>query len=536
VSKQSIWQQGAVIYQIYPRSFYDATGDGVGDLAGLIDKLDYLGGSPESLGVTAIWLSPIYTSPMADFGYDVANYTDVDPLFGNLKDFKLLVREAHKRSIKIVLDFVPNHSSDEHPWFIESSSSLDNPKRDWYVWRDAKADGKVPNNWISCFGGSAWQFSLKTQQYYLHSYLSKQPDLNWDNPALREAMKSVMRFWLDLDVDGFRVDAVDWMSKDPKFQDDPPLHPSSNTLPKEYNELRHTYSRNGPYLFDRLNEMTEVLAEYKDRFMITEVHPETDNKMHGYLEYYEGVNPHLSAPFNLQSIHLPWDAAKYRNFVNDFQSAMKPGYTPIYTTGNHDESRIATRIGNDAARTAAMMLLTLPGIAFMYYGEELGMTDVILSPEEIRDPFIKPGEGRDPQRTPMQWSNSSHAGFTKGKPWLPVSSNYPRVNVETEAGLANSLLNLYKKLLAFRNHSAILKTGTYKSIPIHRNIFGYERCLGSHKILVLLNFSAVAHELKIESLEGTLQLSTYLDIEDEAINKIVKLRPNEGVIIEVSND
>jgi alpha-glucosidase len=436
VKDQSVpWLQGAVIYQIYPRSFFDPKATGVGSLKGIIDKLDYFGGTNTSLGVSALWISPIYPSPMADFGYDVSNHTDVDPIFGTLDDLKRLVSEAHSRDLKIILDLVPNHTSDEHPWFVESKSSLTNPKRNWYTWRDPGTQQTTPNNWLSVFGGSAWEFSEETGQYYLHTFLKKQPDLNWDNPELREAMKSVMRFWLDLGVDGFRVDAVDWLSKDPEFKDDPEREQvlSPVTAVSDYYDLVHSASRDGPHLFDRLNEMTEVLKEYDECFMITEAHPETTNKIQGYLQYYKSVNPHLSAPFNFEGIYLPWKAQAFRNFVDKFQAVMKPGYMPIYTVGNHDESRIASRIGYPAARVAAMMLLTLPGMAFIYYGEELGMTNITVDSDARRDPVTIPGRNRDPQRSPMQWNTAAHAGFTNGTPWLPVSELFHVVNVETES-------------------------------------------------------------------------------------------------------
>lgn len=532
ITKNNYWHHGAVIYQIYPRSFFDAKGTGVGNLQGIIDKLDYLGGSPDSLGVTTIWISPIYTSPMADFGYDIANYCDIDPIFGNLDDLKLLVTEAHKRSIKVMLDFVPNHSSDEHPWFIESKSSRDNPKRDWYVWRSPKPDGSPPNNWLANFGGSAWELSEQTNEYYLHSFLTKQPDLNWDNPLVREALKSAMRFWLDLGVDGFRVDSVHWLSKDPLFRDDP-LRTHLRKPPEisEYETLLHTYSRDGPHLFDRLKEMTEVLKEYQDRFMITEAHPEAKDRVQGYLEYYKTVNPQYCAPFNFEGIYLPWKASVFRNFVDAFQAVMMADYAPIYDIGNHDVSRVASRIGRPAARTAAMMLLTLPGLPFIYYGDELGMTDVAVTDEQIRDPYVEPGRGRDPQRTPMQWNDQKHAGFTKGSPWLPVSPDYPQMNVQTEFQDDTSLLNLYRCLIHFRNKSEALKSGTYCSVDAGEDIFGYERSLGKKKLLILLNFSMEPKQVTLKNLKGEIELSTYLDKQGITIGEEIDLRSGEGLII-----
>jgi alpha-glucosidase len=514
------WHTDAVVYQIYPRSFLDTSGNGIGDLSGIINKLDYLGGGSDSLRITAIWLSPIYTSPMADFGYDVANYTDIDPLFGNLAIFSQLLTEAHQRDIKVILDFVPNHSSDQHPWFIESQSSLDNPKRDWYVWREPDEDSNPPNNWQSNFGGSAWELSPITNQYYLHSFLAQQPDLNWDNPEVREAMKTALRFWLDLGVDGFRVDAVDWLSKDADLRNDPAHGPK--------------YSRNGPHLFKRLNEMAQVLREYDDRFMITEAHPATADKIEDYLQYYEAVNAQLSAPFNLEGIYTPWIAAEFRDFVDKFQASMKPGYTPIYTLGNHDESRLATRIGIAAARTAAMMLLTLPGLPVMYYGDEIGMADVAVPEDQSRDPFAGAGNNRDGQRTPMQWDASPSAGFTSGTPWLPIANDYEQVNVQKQALDSESILELYKQLINFRTNSDILKYGSYTSADFGPNIFGYYRTYEGKTLLILLNFVSEPQTIAPKIISGVIKMSTYLDISDIALPSELLLRANEGLLIEVS--
>jgi alpha-glucosidase len=537
VTDKHTWLPGAVIYQIYPRSFYDAKGTGVGNIQGIIDKLDYLGGTPDSLGVTAIWISPIYKSPMADFGYDVSDYTNIDPIFGTVPDVELLVAEAHKRDIKVILDFVPNHTSDEHPWFVESRSSLTNPKRDWYVWRDPATDGSAPNNWLSVFGGSAWELSPQTGQYYLHSFLAKQPDLNWDNPEVREAMEAAMRFWLDKGVDGFRMDAVDWLSKDAQFRDDPVDEFAINKRAGfDHESLRHTYSREGPQLYERLDEMAAVLAAYDDRFMITEAHPENKDKIAGYLQYYEGVNPHLSAPFNFEGIYLPWDATQFRTFVDSFQASMKPSYTPIYTVGNHDESRIGTRVGLPAARTAAVMLLTLPGIAFVYYGEEIGMTDVAVPDDQRQDPFLGLKHGRDPERTPMQWSDTVNAGFTTGAPWLPVAPGYAVVNVEKETADHTSMLSLYKLLVATRRHSDVLRYGTYVPIDSSPAVFAYRREYKSEELVVLLNFTADTQDISIAGLRGVIAVSTHMDAAQQTVLEHVTLRPNEGVIIEVRHD
>ncbi len=526
------WLDGAVIYQIYPRSFYDALGTGVGNLKGIEAKLDYLAHSPDALGVTGIWLSPVYTSPMADFGYDVSNYTDIDPLFGTVDDLRQLIAAAHGRHIKVLMDFVPNHSSDEHPWFVESISSLDNPKRDWYIWHDPNADGGPPNNWLSVFGGSAWQFSEATGQYYLHSFLTKQPDLNWDNPAVREAMKEALRFWLELGVDGFRVDAVDWMSKDPEFRDNPLRNEESAELnPHLYGSYRHIHSRSGPHLLERLRETSEVLTEYDNRFMIIEGHPEHENKVEGYIAYYQPDRPELYAPFNFEPIHVPWQAAEFKRFVDHYQTSMQPGFTPIYTSGNHDESRIASRIGLAAARVSAMMILTLPGMAFLYYGEEIGMADVPIGPDQVQDPFTEPGKGRDPERTPMQWNNQTHAGFTTAQPWLPISSDSGHTNVQTELADTTSMLNLYHRLIKLHTSHEAFKSGRYVAKPSTDSVFIYERSTEQESYMILLNFVDTNQSISDLDWRGSIVVSTYMDRENEPVHHTIHLRPNEGIVI-----
>lgn len=532
MDKTHTWLQGAVIYQIYPRSFKDAGKSGVGNLKGIISKLDYLAGTKDSLGVTGIWLSPINPSPMADFGYDVSDYTGIDPLFGSLSDFKTLIKEAHTRNLKVLMDFVPNHTSNEHAWFKESSGSINNPKRDWYTWKPALPDGNPPNNWLSVFGGSAWQFSETTQQYYLHSFLAEQPDLNWDHPEVREAMKNAMRFWLDIGVDGFRVDAVDWLSKDAQFRNDPRRPHVLQTEHNQHYSLQHRYSRDGPHLFDRLDELAEVLAAYNGRFMILEAHPEKADRIEGYLEYYERINPHYSAPFNFESIYLPWQADDFQKYLKRFHSVLKPQYLPINTIGNHDESRVASRIGIGAARTAALMIMTLPGISFIYYGEELGMVDVPIKPAQIKDPSAIYGKSRDPERTPMLWDDSQYAGFSDGPPWLPVSPNFKTLNVTQQSSDRHSFLNLYRQLIAYRKASKILQHGSLHTHESADDVFCYELQYKSESVYVLLNFSDENHRVSMKNLKGTLVLSTELDTEGVSVSEKIYLRPHEGVIIE----
>lgn len=419
---------------------------------------------------------------MADFGYDIADYCDVDPRFGTLDDFKQLLGAAHKHDINVMVDLVPNHSSDEHPWFKASRSSKDNAKANWYVWRDGKAHehddaGKPlpPNNWRDVLtGGSAWQWDESRQQFYLHSFDVKQPDLNWQNPEVRDAFKDIMRFWLDLGVDGFRVDAVYWMAKEPLYLDDPinPAYVEGHDA--LYHQLTHANSQGWPPIFAYLSEMCDVLKEprYKDkpRFMVTEAYPERHNPIETYLEFYVGMDPQVAAPFNFEGIGLPWEAAAWRVFLNRFHAAidqLSAQCVASYAFGNHDQWRLATRLGKARARSAAVLLLTLPGMSFVYYGEELGMENVPIPPEFVHDPAARGGEntGRDPERTPMQWSADKQAGFTDGPTtWLPIASNYKTTNVDVESEDPTSSLSLYRKLGLLRNEKPSLRVGSIEVI------------------------------------------------------------------------
>ena len=516
-----------VIYQVYPRSFKDSNNDGVGDLSGIIGKLDYF----EWLGVNAIWLSPFYTSPMADFGYDIADYCDVDPIFGTLAEFDHLVSALHKRKMKILIDLVINHTSDQHAWFKESRKDKDNPKRDWYVWRDGKSDGSPPNNWLSAFGGPAWEFDPATNQYYLHSFLKGQPDLNWHNPEVRAAIKKVMRFWFMRGVDGFRIDAVYWLGKDTQYRDDPPnpTYNPAHDLP--YRALLHTHSKRVASVFSHLKELSEVAKSYRG-ILITEAYPHKRFEYDDYLHFYEKVDPEVLAPFNFESIFLPWQAAAFKKYIDGFQARLQPNYAPVYAMGNHDTPRLASRIGNDATRTAAMLLTTLPGIPVIYYGEEIGMTNVSIPRKLVQDPFEKNvpgmGEGRDPERTPMQWAPGSLAGFSKSASWLPIGE-HARVNVQTETDEKSSLLWLYKKMLALRHASPALRQGTYGRLDGYdSDLFAFTREYGEERLEVVLNFS---NTRTISSpIEGQVVISTH----HHQGKPPKELSPNEGRIIRVS--
>lgn len=524
--RNSAFPPGLVIYQIYPRSFQDSNADGVGDLPGIIGRLDYL----QDLGITAIWLSPFYPSPQVDAGYDISDYNNVDPLFGSLNDFDKLVAEAHKRDIKVVIDLVLNHTSDQHPWFVESRKSRDNPKRDWYVWRDAKPGDFPPNNWLSLFGGSAWERDPTTGQYYLHSFFKEQPDLNWANPEVRKAMHDVARFWLDRGVDGFRLDAVYWYAKDPQFRNDPineEYNPHHQPL---YESLHHTYSKGRPEVYKYMDDLAGVLARYDKRFMVSEAYPDEPLVPDGYVEFYKRVNPLIEAPFNFEGFEVDWRANKFKDFIDAYQKALKPGDTPVYVLGNHDRPRVASRFGEHAARAVAMLLATLPGASVLYYGDELGMLDTPIKPEQVRDTLetTVPGykQGRDPERTPMQWSREKYAGFSSVKPWLPVNSNFTMYNVSTQLKDPGSLLNLYRELLAFRKKSVTIQQGSYEVLSFgNKHVYGYMRSHEDSTLVVVLNFS--------NDKEARLQLDGQVVISTHGNSMPNILQPGEGKIIEL---
>lgn len=529
------WQDVNGIYQIYPRSFKDSNGDGIGDIAGITEKLGYIKGEPDSLGIDAVWVSPFFRSPMADFGYDVSDYYSIDPLFGDLDDFKKFVAEAHGRKIKVMIDYVPNHTSDEHPWFVASKSSRRNDKRDWYVWRDGKSDGSPPNNWLSVFGGSAWQWDEATGQYYLHTFLAKQPDLNWDNPKVREAMCDVLRFWLDLGVDGIRADAVRWISKDPELRDDPPW-PDYKLGDDPYHELIHRYSRYGENLFSYLKEIAAVIESYPDRIILFEDYPDMHmDATEQYAAFYS-VNPEVAAPFNFEGLLTDYGAENFRGFIDSFQRMAGSRLRPFYCFGNHDKPRLVSRVGTAQARLIGLLQLALPGIPVVYYGDELGMTDVAIAPGQVRDPFEiqtpNIGLGRDPERTPMQWTGDANAGFTTGVPWLPLARDFTTRNVASESKAPHSSLTMYRTLLELRR-TKVLKDGAYVEWPGSDDaIFGFSREYGGEKLLVLLNMSKRPTACQ-GVVVGEVVYSTHVDVELGRDGRLL-LRPHQGVIVRVA--
>ncbi len=504
-----LWWHEAVIYQIYPRSFVDSNGDGIGDLTGITSKLDYLA---TTLGVDAVWISPFFASPMADFGYDVADYTDVDPIFGTIEDFDALVARAHQLDLRVIIDWVPNHSSYLHPWFVESRSSRDNPKRDWYVWKDAAPDGSEPNNWISVFSGPAWTFDERTGQYYLHSFLAEQPDLNWRNPALKEAMLDTLRFWLRRGVDGFRLDACHFAMKDPEYRSNPVLERPEHGYKDlgEYDRLVHIHDRGHPDIHGLFKEIRAVLDEFsteRPRFSVGEIHLEGAE----WAAYY-GDNDELHMPYHFGMLNGDWTASWARQVVDSQEEVLPPGAWPNYVLGNHDEIRIATRYGEHRARLATLMLLTLRGTPTLYYGDELGMVQAHIPPEQQQDPWGRrqPGLGRDGCRTPMQWSDGPAGGFTTGEPWLATADPDGNRNVEAQLADPDSMLSLTRRLLAARKGSNALRTGSYEPIEgLPDNIFAYQRQAGEESIRVYCNFGDQPVRLPVE---GRLLVASNRDL------------------------
>lgn len=527
------WWQDAVFYQIYPLSFADSDGDGFGDLEGIISHLDYLSGT---LGVDAIWLSPFFKSPMADWGYDVSDHTDVDPLFGDLATAKRMIDEIHKRGMHVIVDYLMNHTSIEHHWFRESRSSLDNPKRDWYVWRDPKPDGSAPTNWMSVFGGPAWTLDEATGQHYRHTFLPLQPDLNWRNPEVREAMFDVARFWLDLGVDGFRVDAAHQMMKDPRERDNPPA-PDDHTRPwkdmGDYDRYIHLYDFAHPDVHQAHREFRAVLDSYPhDPVTVGEIHifdlPE-------WAAYYGENLDQIHMPFNFHLMVAPWEAASIRAVIETVLWHVPLGGWANWLLGNHDEIRIQTRLGALDARLAAVLLLTLRGTPFLYYGDELGMPQAEIGHGDARDPW---GENvsylsRDGCRTPMQWDGTATAGFSSNGTWLPVGPDHVNLNVVTEANDPGSMLALYQRLLAYRRSSVPLREGAYLSHPASNgDVFVFERFTDDARIIIALNLSDQLQLLDLP--EGSIAVSTHSVQGREVGSEGVVLARREGVILEVS--
>jgi alpha-glucosidase len=530
--KRYYWWQDGIIYQIYPRSFQDSNHDGIGDLKGISQRLDYL----KALGVKAIWLSPIYPSPMADFGYDISDYKRIWPTFGSMSDFEVLLRQVHAAGMKMILDLVPNHSSDEHPWFLESRSSRDNPKRDWYIWKDAKPDGSPPNNWLSVFGGSGWEWDETTKQYYYHAFLRQQPDLNWRNPEVERAMFDVVRFWLDKGVDGFRVDAMWHMIKDQQWRDNP-KNPDYVETMATYNQLLPVYSTDQPEMHAIISRLRKVFDQYDERLIIAEIYLPVQQ-----LVTYYGVNNEWEAhlPFNFMLISLPWESHTIAAAIDEYEGALPAEAWPNFVIGNHDQPRITSRIGEQQARVAAVLLLTLRGTPTIYYGEEIGMRDVPIPLYEVQDPqglnMPEKNLSRDPERTPMQWDSSENAGFTDGKPWLRLDRTFLRTNVQMEQRDKYSNLTLYRRLIQLRQQEPSLMTGNYTPVFSDHQIISYIRQAEGHTaFLIVLNLSHRPCYFAPASIHfsGRVLLDTFPEQEQQEVRDRIDLGGDEAMVVQL---
>lgn len=522
------WWRHAIFYEVYPRSFQDSNGDGVGDINGIIERLPYL----LALGIDAVWLSPVFPSPMADFGYDISDYIGIDPLFGTMEDFDALVKAAHRSGLKIILDLVPNHTSDQHPWFVESRGSRDNPKRDWYIWREPGPGGGPPNNWLSEFGGSAWEYDAATRQYYYHAFLAKQPDLNWRNPAVRQAIHDVMRFWLGKGVDGFRVDVIWHLIKDSEFRDNP-SNPDFRSGRPPNQRILPLYTTDQAEVHDVIAEMRRVVDEFDSRVLIGEIYLPFERLITYYGKDLAGA--HL--PFNFALLSAPWNAREIEKLIDEYEAALPAGAWPNWVLGNHDRPRVASRVGQEQARVAAMLLLTLRGTPTLYYGDEIGMHQVAIAPEQVRDPFEKNvpgiGVGRDGCRTPMQWNALPYAGFSTSVPWLPLSDDFTHENVVNLEADSRSILNLYKALIDLRKRRRELVSGAYVPIAAEGDLLLYRRQCEDEAVVIALNLGSEPVSLASDAigLDGEILLSTFLDRQSEKVHGGLDLRGDEGVII-----
>jgi alpha-glucosidase len=502
------WWETAVVYQVYPRSFQDASGDGVGDLPGVTARLDHL----TWLGIDAVWLSPVFRSPMHDFGYDIADHRDIDPIFGSLADADALIAAAHVRGLRVLIDFVPNHTSSAHPWFVDARSSRTAAHRDWYVWRDPAPDGGPPNDLLSTFGGPAWALDEATGQYWYHSFLAEQPELDWRNPAVREAMLDVLRFWFDRGVDGARIDVL-WMIA----KDEAPWRPAPIDGPLD--ALAHG---DGPAMEERLRELREVADAFAGRVLIGELYLPPES----LVRYYGADGRGVHLPFNFALVTEPWTAPAINAAIATYEAALPVGSWPDWALGNHDQPRIATRVGPAQARVAAMLLLTLRGTPTIYAGDELGLPDVPVPPARVVDVA-----GRDPQRSPMPWSRSGrHAGFSRAEPWLPMVADPGAWSVETQRDEDGSMLTLHRRLLALRRAHPALHAGSWTPLDAPDGIVAYDRSHGSDTMRVVLNLT---HEPVTWAIAGTWRvvLGTIPGREGDDVAGTVRVAGDEGLVL-----
>lgn len=525
------WKQG-VIYHIYVLSFFDSNNDGKGDLQGIIKKLDYL----EKLGINAIWLSPVFKSPMIDYGYDVSDYYSIEPVFGNLNDFRKLLQEAHDRNIRIILDIVLNHTSDQHPWFIESSADINSSKRDWYIWKTASGKRK-PNNWKTAIGGSCWEYHQGSQQYYLHSFLKEQPDLNWRNKEVQHEMFNMLRYWLEMGVDGFRFDVINFIVKDKKMRNNPLLYWLSAS-----SKIR---TRNQKASYKIVSKIRKLVDEYPERMIVGEIYMLPPGNATLAASYLASGNDALHLAFDFSIFFVPWNARRYFKTLEKWQNSIPAEGWPSMVFSNHDLLRSFNRFGigrnpKQKARLLGLLLLTMRGTPFIYYGEEIGMKNGHIQKSKLKDPIGKKFwpfyKSRDHARTPMQWKKSPYAGFSKEEPWLPVNKDYQKVNVAIQSSDPDSLLNLYRQLIHLRNLYPALSIGSW--IPINKGengVISFLRKLEKEQFIILLNFTSSKKTFKWKFNGSVHLILSTLFIPDTLLNSnSYVLQPYEGLILKLN--
>lgn len=521
------WWRRAVIYEIALISFQDSNGDGRGDLAGLLQRIDYL----KWLGVDAVWLTPLQKSPMRDFGYDIADYCVVDPAFGSMEDFDRLLAALHRAGIRLILDFVPNHTSSDHSWFKDSCSSRTNDKAEWYLWSDPAENGGPPNNWKSRFGGSAWEYCEARRQFYCHTFLIEQPDLNWRNDDVRRALADVLRFWLDRGVDGFRVDASAVLIKDDLLRDNPPNSDATEKTPAPQRDVP-VFTDDRPEVMGCIEMLRQVIDGYDQRLICGEVQGKTDRIGH----FYGAEKPRLHLPLNFALLDVEWNALSLQAAIDAYFNALPQDAWPVWVVGGHDKRRIASRIGQAQARVLAMLLLTIKGTPFFYMGDEIGIERSPIPPDRVQDPFEKlvPGYGlgRDGERTPMRWDDSPHGGFTTGEPWLPILGD-PSRNVAAQREEERSMLHLYRRLIELRRQERALLEGNYQPFRAHNDVLCYARWSGERRLLVGLNISGEPRLWQLEAKANQV-ISTCLDRSRDMIAGSVLLRANEGLVVAIT--
>ena len=543
-----VWWQTAVIYQVYPQSFQhrgnessenitvgvcnntNKTLTGVyGNLNGIVSRLDYL---KKTLGVTAVWINPIYSSPMCDNGYDVRDYYTINPLYGTMQDFDAFLKELHKRDMKLIMDYVPNHTSNKHQWFINCVEHNISDYCDRYVWRAPGNDSGPPNNWLSVFNGSAWTYVEAKRQYYLHQFYKEQPDLNYRNKRVKEDMKKVLKFWLDKGVDGFRVDAVPYILEDAKFRNEPPNPNFDGSNKDDYNSLKHIYTQNVAGVHEIAQDWRKTVDCYsepdQEKVFIGEVYSDVKTVM----RYYGGKKKEFDFPFNFFLIDIQeWNATIVRKIVDTWYQAMPKGAWPNWVLGNHDNPRIATRAGPDLSPALNVLLLTLPGTPTYYYGDEIGMTNLVNLPDGHDE--------RDAERSPMQWDNSTYAGFSNGTPWVPLAKNYTIVNVEDQHNRNESLLNLFCKLVELRSHKEALKYARYIPLNTSDSVYAFKRDKkhADDVAIILINFDSTEVNENLSVLpdvpkrEFYVAVSTLLNRTETVNLTSVNLAPREGIVL-----